>query len=270
MKTILITGSTDGIGKLTAIKLAKDGNQIILHGRNAEKLNKVTSEVKTASNNENIKGFVADFSDVKDVQNLAESIKKEYSKIDVLINNAGVLKSAISTAKNGLNICFAVNYLAPYVLTNALLPLLNKVTAPRIINLSSAAQAPVSLDALAGNEAIATQSAYAQSKLALTMWSFYFAEKHSNITTIAVNPGSLLNTKMVQEAYGQHWSSADKGMNILYDLATSEVYKNDSGKYFDNDKGEEKGFFAPAHSDAYNKTKITELIAKTDEIIENE
>lgn len=266
-KIILITGSTDGIGKLTAIKLAKEGHEIILHGRNAEKLTSTVSEIKTISNNERVNGFVGDFSDLKAVQNMAEKLKDVYTKIDVLINNAGILNSEVSTTKDGLNICFAVNYFAPYVLTNMLLPLLKNSNEPRIINLSSAAQATVLLDALAGKKSIAAQSAYAQSKLALTIWSFALAKKEKEIVVIAVNPGSLLNTKMVREAYGQHWSSADKGMNILYDLSLSKNYKDTSGKYFDNDKGEEKGFFAPAHPDAYQQNKIDALLEATEKIL---
>ena len=78
------------------------------------------------------------------------------------------------------------------------------------------------IEALKGNANLSTQESYAQSKLALTMWSFYFAKTNSKIMTIAVNPGSLLNTNMVKEAYGHHWSLADKGADILYELATSE------------------------------------------------
>ncbi len=199
-KTILITGSTDGIGKLAAIKLAKDGHEIYLHGRNAQKLDTVISEIKTQTNNPQIKGFVADFSDLAAVQQMAAQVNQEVSKIDVLINNAGIFKSPLATNKDGLDIRFVVNYFAPYVLTKALLPLLKKGNAPRLINLSSAAQAPVSPDALAGKIQIGAQAAYAQSKLALTMWSFQLAKQLKDITVIAVNPGSLLNTNMVREA----------------------------------------------------------------------
>ncbi len=266
-KTILITGSTDGIGKLAAIKLAKDGHEIYLHGRNAQKLDTVISEIKTQTNNPQIKGFVADFSDLAAVQQMAAQVNQEVSKIDVLINNAGIFKSPLATNKDGLDIRFVVNYFAPYVLTKALLPLLKKGNAPRLINLSSAAQAPVSPDALAGKIQIGAQAAYAQSKLALTMWSFQLAKQLKDITVIAVNPGSLLNTNMVREAYGKYWSSADKGGNIIYDLAVSDEYEGVKGKYFDNDKGEIKGVFGPAHSDAYDEAAIEELIRATDRVL---
>ncbi|MBW1297588.1 SDR family NAD(P)-dependent oxidoreductase [Aquimarina litoralis] len=263
MKTILITGSTDGIGKLTAIELAKLGHTVLVHGRNAEKLKNTILEIQEITANKNTNGFLADLSDLNSVEKMALQIQKEVSHIDVLINNAGVFKSKISSNENGIDIRFVVNYLAPFLLTKKLIPLLQKGTSPRIINLSSAAQSIVSLDALSGTIQLSEQEAYAQSKLALTMWSFYLAQESKNLNVIAVNPGSLLNTRMVQEAYGKHWAPAEKGVQILYDLATSEKYQDSSGKYFDNDKG----FFSQAHPDAYDKNKINELITSTNLIL---
>lgn len=266
-KTIIITGSTDGIGKLAALKLAKQGHTIYVHGRNKEKVEAVIFEIKEQSKNQNIKGFVADFSDLDAVSKMAEQIKNEVPIIDVLINNAGIFKSKATQNKNGLDTRIVVNYLAPYILTNALLPVIKKSEAPRIINLSSAAQSPVLEAVLVGKEQQSENATYAQSKLALTMWSFHLAKQEPKIIVIAVNPGSLLNTKMAIEAYGQYWSTAEKGETILVDLTLSENYKNDSGKYFDNDKGEEKGHFAPAHNDAYDNQKIIELIKLTESIL---
>lgn len=266
-KTILITGSTDGIGKLAAIKLAKDGHEIYIHGRNVEKLKKVISEIKEASSNENIDGFVADFSDLDAVSKMSNEIKNKISKIDVLINNAGIFKTSMTKGYKGFDIRLVVNYLAPYVLTNAILPLLLKGDKTRIVNLSSAAQSHVTDAALSGMDIRIASEAYAQSKLALTMWSFDLAKQYDAISVIAVNPGSLLNTKMANEAYGQHWSPATKGADILYDLAISEEYEGVTGQYFDNDKGNPKGAFAKAHPDAYNTELISKLIRKTEDII---
>lgn len=264
MKTIVITGSTDGIGKLAAIQLAVEGHQVIIHGRNAEKLKAVKEEIINSSGNQNILAFKADLSNLNEAKGLAKSITETVSSIDVLINNAGVFKSNALTNKEGLDLRFVVNYLAPVVLTNELMPILIKGDS-RIINLSSAAQVPVSISALKGTETIDVQSSYAQSKLALTMWSFYFANKFSSATTIAVNPGSLLNTKMVQEAYGQFWASADKGSSILFQLATDEEHLSNSGKYFDNDKGS----FSNAHPDAYDQEKIDLLISETNKLVKS-
>lgn len=267
MKTILITGSTDGIGKLTGIQLAQAGHNVYLHGRSQEKLDDVIREVKSLSQNENVRGYVADFSDLDAVAQLASQITADLTEIDVLINNAGVFNSPSPQNKDGLDMRFVVNYFAPYMLTNTLLPLLEQRSGARIINLSSAAQAPVSAAALKGEQQLPAQASYAQSKLALTMWSFDLAKRFPELDVIAVNPGSLLNTKMVREAFGQHWSSADKGANILRDLATSDEYQDVTGKYFDNDKGEQKGSFGEVHPDAYNESKINQLIKETEAIL---
>lgn len=263
MRTILITGSTDGVGKLTALKLAKQGHQMLLHGRDSEKLADTILAIKDQTGNAKISGFVSDLSDFPSIEKMVVAISSEFNTIDVLINNAGVLISRIEQNQDNLDIRFAVNYLAPYLMTKGLLPLLKNSNSPRIINLSSAAQSTVSMDALAGKVQISSNAAYAQSKLALTMWSFALAKANPEIVTIAVNPGSLLNTKMALEAYGQHWSSADKGANVLCELAISDQYADSNGKYFDNDIGS----FSHAHKDAYNEEKIDQLISETSKIL---
>lgn len=263
MKKIFITGSTDGIGKLAAIQLAKAGHQLILHGRNAAKLQQAVTEVKAHAHHNNIRGFIADFSDLSSVQNMIHQLQQTYDYIDVLINNAGVFKSPVERNSEGLDLRFVVNYLAPYQLTNGLQSLLQKSVAPRVINLSSAAQAPVAMEALKGEATLTAQEAYAQSKLALTMWSFAMAKELQYLNVIAVNPGSLLNTKMVQEAYGQYWSSADKGASILASLAVEDKHATNSGKYFDNDHGE----FNEAHPDAYSSEKVQQLLTVTQQIL---
>ncbi|NNK79868.1 MAG: SDR family NAD(P)-dependent oxidoreductase [Flavobacteriales bacterium] len=262
-KNILITGSTDGIGKSAALRLAKDGHHIYLHGRNESKLNAVISELKSESGNEHIDGFLADFSDLAAVKKMAEVVKGSMDQLDVLINNAGVWNSQQRTNERGLDMRFVVNYLSPYALTVELLPLLKKSKSPRIINLSSAAQSSVSLAALKRELPISTQEAYAQSKLALTMWSFDLAGREKDLTIIAVNPGSLLNTKMVQEAFGRHFAEVDKGSDILYELALDEKHSSMTGHYFDNDTGG----YGRAHADAYNREVVLKLIETTDGLV---
>ena len=264
MKTILITGSTDGIGKLTAIQLAKQGHRIFMHGRNKAKLLDSIQEVSILTGNREIKGFVSDFSILAEVYQFADFIKSEISSLDVLINNAGIFNSVKERTRDGFDIRFAVNYFAPFVLTSELTPVLQTSQYPRVINLSSAAQQPVSLEALKGNQKLTAQNAYAQSKLALTMWSMHLAKEESNLVSIPVNPGSLLNTKMVKEAFGQYWSSADKGANILTELAISEKILSKSGNYFDNDRGT----FSQAHIDAYDQEKINELMEVTKQLLQ--
>lgn len=262
-KSILITGSTDGIGKLAAIKLAKDGHQMFLHGRNPVKLTDAINEIKNITQNENVEGFVSDFSDLQAVMEMGQKVSTELSSLDVLINNAGIFKSPVAMTKDGLDIRFAVNYYAPYILTNSLIDLLRKGDDPRIINLSSAAQAPFSEEALLGKREQSAMESYSQSKLAITMWSVQLSKTLADITVIPVNPGSLLNTNMVREAFGHHRSSADKGADILYDLAISEHHQHHTGDYFDNDRGA----YGTAHGDAYDESKTERLIELTDALI---
>jgi len=262
-KSILITGSTDGIGRSTAMALVKEGHTVYLHGRNESKLQTVIEKKKSESGNDSISGFVADFSDLNQVSAMAAEVRSKIDSLDVLINNAGVWNSKERLNKEGLDMRFTVNYLAPFLLTKELLPLLRKSEAARIINLSSAAQSSVSLNALKGQEPISTQEAYAQSKLALTMWSFDLAKKEKDLVVIAVNPGSLLNTKLVQEAFGRHFAEVDKGSDILHDLALSENHSDKSGKYFDNDRGG----YGQAHPDAYKKEPIEQLTQATESLL---
>jgi NAD(P)-dependent dehydrogenase (short-subunit alcohol dehydrogenase family) len=266
-KHLLITGSTDGIGKLAAIQLAKQHHHIYLHGRNPNKLKNTIAEVKEASQNSDVTGFVADFANLNSVRQMAQEIQSEVPQLDVLINNAGIFQTSNPITESGIDVRLVVNYLAPYLLTKEVLPLLEKGTQSRIVNLSSAAQSPVFLEALEGKTHLNSQQAYAQSKLALTMWSFDLANTLSDISVIAVNPGSLLNTKMVQEAYGQHWSSADKGSSLLADLATASEFEGITGKYFDNDLGDPRGRFGKAYPDAYNQEKINQLIEFTENLL---
>jgi NAD(P)-dependent dehydrogenase (short-subunit alcohol dehydrogenase family) len=262
-KSILITGSTDGIGKLAAMKMAKDGHHVFLHGRNAEKLKTVIEEVKQATQNANIDGFVADFSDMTQVKSMSDAINATVPHLDILINNAGIFKSSNPITNDGIDIRIAVNYYAPYLLTHNIIDKLKTSNEPRIINLSSAAQSTVSLELLNGDLTLPDQEAYAQSKLAILMWSFHLANQESSIAVNALNPGSLLNTNMVREAYGKFWSPADKGSNIIYDLALVTSTEAMDGKYFDNDRGS----FGPAHPDAYDTPMINTLMEHTESIV---
>lgn len=191
---------------------------------------------------------------------MSEEINQRVSHLDVLVNNAGVFKSPQGTTKDGFETRIAVNYFSPFLLTNKLIGKIKESEDPIIINLSSAAQSSVSSELLSNEIKVSEQEAYAQSKLAILMWSFYLAKEESKISVTALNPGSLLNTNMVREAYGKFWSSADKGANIIYDLALSSNSKDNDGKYFDNDKGD----FGPAHPEAYDIVLINKLIENTD------
>lgn len=268
MKHILITGSTDGIGKLAAQLLIVAGHHVIVHGRNTAKVKDVVADLQAHSDGANVSSVTADLSDINQLKLIKDHISEIGAPLDILINNAGVFNSASSKIDQGLDLRFMVNYIAPYHLTNLLTPLMSDSSDKRIINLGSAAQESVSLNALDGSTSTSERSAYAQSKLALTMWSFYLGKSLKSFTVIPVNPGSLLNTKMVREAFGRHWSSADKGAQILASLSTDSKYQGITGQYFDNDLGNPIGAFGTAHQDAYDDAKIHELIQATEGIIE--
>lgn len=281
-KTILITGATDGIGLATAKIFAEHGHSLLLHGRSADKLENVVEELSSLQNSAgagtDIKTFIADFSDLASVKSLAAAIVKSTSVIDVLINNAGVFKTP-NTIKHGLDVRFTVNTIAPYLLTKLLMPALVeesvRLSPARVINLSSAAQAPVNFEALKGKVPLADMEAYAQSKLAITMWSQYLAAQYAEsssdddttnkhqLTVFPVNPGSLLASNMVKEGFGVDGKDINIGANILVRLALEDGLEAHSGQYFDNDIGQ----FSSAHQDVVNEHKVSELVDTIEGIV---
>lgn len=259
-KVILLTGATDGIGLETAKVLASQGHDLLIHGRNAEKLAGTKAELEKLNASVKVECFRADLSDLASMDTLANEIKSRFSRIDVLINNAGVYRTANPIGQDGRDIRFTVNTIAPYRLTMQLLPLMDN--SARVVNLSSAAQASVDLDALRGDKPLTDGEAYAQSKLAITMWSRSLAEKlqGKGPLVVAVNPASFLGSKMVKEAYGVAGGDLQIGADILIRAAFSEEFTDANGKYFDNDSGQ----FSRAHSDCYDSSKLTELIRVLD------
>ncbi|MEX0350683.1 MAG: SDR family NAD(P)-dependent oxidoreductase [Paracoccaceae bacterium] len=230
-KTILITGSTDGIGLLTAKTLGAQGHTILLHGRSEAKLEAAAAEVGAHGDR-----FVADLSDLRQVEDLTANIMGRHDKLDVLINNAGVYKTPHARTPEGLDVRFVVNTFAPWLLTQRLLPIIPQ--DGRVVNLSSAAQAPVDVAAMVGEGALDAMSAYAQSKLAITIWSQELAKSlPDGPAVIAVNPGSLLASKMVKEGFGVAGNDLSIGVDILCRAALASEFADASGKYFDNDSG---------------------------------
>ena len=230
-KTILITGSTDGIGLLTAKSLAEAGHKVLLHGRSAAKLEAALTEVGGDA-----ESVLADLSDLRAVAEMSAEVRGRCDRLDVLINNAGVLRAPETVTADGLDVRFAVNAIAPYLLTKELLPIVPK--DGRVINLSSAAQARVNVDAMAGRLPLDEMGAYAQSKLALTIWSQELAKTLlEGPVLVAVNPGSLLASKMVKEGFGVAGNDLEIGSDILSKAALDDSFADASGKYFDNDAG---------------------------------
>lgn len=260
-KTVMITGATDGIGKETARMLFEQGHNLLLHGRSTQKLDRVAGEIAYQAGGGRVETFVADLSRLEDVHALADAVGEAHQHLDVLINNAGIYSPGGKTA-DGLDVRFAVNTVAPFVLTQRLLPLLG--TAGRVVNLSSAAQAPVNLKALAGEVAVADMEAYAQSKLALTMWSRLLGQKmkETGPVVVAVNPASLLGSRMVKSAFGVAGGDLRIGADILCRASLDDEFADAGGQYFDNDTGQ----FAAPHEDARDAQKCAAVVGVIEEI----
>lgn len=265
-KTILITGSTDGIGLATAKALAAKDHHVLIHGRNPEKIKLIQQTLSDANGAGHIESYVADLSRPGEVLALANAVSDRHDKLDVLVNNAGIYKTPNPITPDGLDVRFAVNTIAPYLLTQKLMPLLT--TNSRVINVASAAQSPVNPEALTGKITFSNDmNAYAQSKLALIMWSQLMGNLHKPYGPIfiAVNPGSLLATKMVREGLGMTGNDVHIGSGILTRLALDNEFTTATGQYFDNDAGR----FNSPHADTLDTKKVEEIVKTLDSIIQN-
>ena len=264
-RTILVTGATDGIGLETAKMLVSLDQNVLLHGRSPAKLESLENTLSAISDGVKVESYVADLSSMADVEVLAKALAEKHAKLDVLINNAGVFNTPHPITQDGLDVRFAVNTIAPYLLTKRLLPLFEK--SGRVINLSSAAQAPVDPEALVGRTKLSDNAAYAQSKLAITMWSRSMALslKDDGPAIIAVNPRSMLGSKMVKQAYGVTGGDLRIGAEILVRAALSDEFAAASGKYFNNDTGQ----FAPPHPDALDTQKCEGIVRFIEAVLDD-
>lgn len=262
-KIILLTGATDGIGFETAKLLTAEGHTLLLHGRNEQKLAAAKEALSTVPDAGALETFKADLTSLPEVASLADAVSDTHRQVDVLINNAGVFKTPSPLVYDRYDIRFIVNTIAPYLLTTKLLPLMP--SAGRVVNLSSAAQAPVDFEALSGNRTLSDSDAYAQSKLGITMWSFSLAEKlgSKGPSIIAVNPASFLGSKMVKEAYGTAGNDLGIGADILFRAALADEFAQASGRYFDNDARQ----FAQPHPDALDQSKNQRLVEEIERLI---
>ncbi len=264
MKTILLTGATDGIGLETAKMFAKAGCKLLLHGRNKSKLSKVKEQLLYEHKQAMVQIWQADFSVLQDVRNMAQGILETEQPLDAIVNNAGVfvVEEQYARTADGLDIRFTVNTIAPYIVTKMLLPLLSAQS--RVVNVTSAAQSPVSLDAVQGYTGLSHDTAYAQSKLALILWTRVLAQAHAKGPSfMAVNPKSFLGSKMVHEAYGQEGHDVKIGAKILYAAAVAEEFSHANGLYYDNDYGS----FSQPHPFALQEEPAQALVHLLDNFV---
>jgi NAD(P)-dependent dehydrogenase (short-subunit alcohol dehydrogenase family) len=229
------------------------GAGVVLHGRDPEKCRSVRDEIWKASGNPKLEYLVADFASLADVRHMVAAVRESHAQLDVLINNAGVLPSDTRRGQRylsaqGYDLCLAVNYLAPFLLTQSLMPCLQASVAARIINVCSAAQEPIDFDDLMLTMGYSPMKAYARSKLALVMFTFELHHRleTDSITANCLHPGSLLDTKLVRQSFDEPRGSAASGAESQVYLATDPALENVSGQYFDRQTP------ARAHAQAYD------------------
>jgi NAD(P)-dependent dehydrogenase (short-subunit alcohol dehydrogenase family) len=235
-KTILITGSTDGIGKEAAIELAALGHRVIVHGRNKDRTERAANDVRTTSGSDTVEAVVADFTSLGQVRSMAAEVITRFPRLDVLVNNAGVYMNERIVTEDGYETTFQVNYLAHFLLTLLLLDLLKKSAPSRIINVSSMAHAnaKLSFENLQGEKKYGAYGAYACSKLENILFTYELAERlqGTGVSVNCLHPG-VIATKLLRTGFGGFGGSSVKtGAETIVYLATSPKGEAVTGKYF--------------------------------------
>jgi NAD(P)-dependent dehydrogenase (short-subunit alcohol dehydrogenase family) len=237
-KIILVTGSTDGIGKQTALGLARMGAEVLLHGRNQDKVLEVRDEIAQKTDNDQLDVFIADLSSQKQIINLATEVADRYEHLHVLINNAGTYSLERILTEDRLELTFSVNYLAPFLLTRQLLDLLKKSVPSRIVNVASIAHwnAKVDWNNMQGEQYFDGFQAYALSKLGIVLFTHELAKrlKGSDVTVNCLHPG-VVKTKLLRAGFGATQGiTPEEGARTSIYLASSSDLENVSGKYFES------------------------------------
>ena len=265
-QNILITGATDGLGKALALDLADKGYRLLLHGRDQSRLEEVADQVLTANSAAKVSTYLADFSSLESVRQMAQNILAQERNLHVLINNAGVgagqSHEGRRLSQDAYELRLQVNYLGAFLLTHSLLPLLKASThgqegqgGPRIVNVASVGQRRIDFDNLMLDQGYSGINAYSQSKLALIMFSFDLSEQLEpyGIPVNALHPATLMPTKMTLEAFGYGMASIDEGVMATKRLAVGKEGGNVTGKYFEGQR------LAKANAQAYDTTARQKL-----------
>jgi len=266
-QTILITGATSGLGRELARALAKQGATLLLHWRDAKLGLETVQEIKEATGNAQMQFFRANLSSLREVDQLARQVISGVSRLDVLVNNAGVGfgkdASHRELSEDGHELRFAVNYLAPYLFTERLVPLLKASAPARIVNVASVGQAPLRFENLMFTHGYDGVTAYRQSKLAMIAWTFDLAHRlaGTGVTVNALHPASLMPTKMVLEAGWQTISSVEEGLKATLRLVIDPSLEEVTGEYFDGLQP------AKANDQAYDKKVQQRLAALSQELV---
>ena len=250
-KTVLITGSTDGVGRYVASRLAAAGAKVLIHGRDRSRGERLIDEIKQATGAEPT-FYQADLSSLADTRKLAEAVLADRKRLDVLVSNAGIGSQnegpARQTSKDGYELRFAVNYLAGFLLVHLLLPLLKASAPSRIVNVASLGQHPIDFDDVMITRGYSGSRAYAQSKLSQIMLTIDLAAelKGSGVTVNALHPATYMNTTMVRAGGITPMSTVEQGGDAILHLVSGDDVAGKSGLFF-NGMNEAK-----AHPQAYD------------------
>jgi NAD(P)-dependent dehydrogenase (short-subunit alcohol dehydrogenase family) len=235
-KTALITGATDGVGRVVARRLAADGWRILAHGRSAERGHSLVREIEDAGGAATF--LQADLASLAEVRRLADAVKKETDSLPLLINNAGIGSVGAMPGRqesaDGHELRFAVNYLAGFLLTHLLLPLVKASAPARIVNVSSAGQQAIDFDDVMLTRGYSGGRAYRQSKLAQILFTIDLADelKSSGNSANCLHPSTYMNTTMVRQSGTTPMSSVETGADAILQLAVSPGLDGRSGLYF--------------------------------------
>src|SRR5215217_3196774 len=244
-KVCLITGATSGIGKATAVGLASMGASVVMVGRDRVRGEAVMAEIKEKNANASVDLMLADLSSQEEIHRLADNFKEAYPRLDVLINNAGVIRSKRITTADGLETTFAVNHLAYFLLTKLLLDMLKASAPSRIVNVASGEQrnGTIDFDDLQGEKGYKGAKAYSQSKLATVLFTYELARRleGTGITANCLHPG-VVGTNLGSGVSGIFgftvraltplMKSPEKGAETSVYLASSPEVEGSSGGYF--------------------------------------
>ena len=256
-RVILITGSTDGLGHGVALALAGPGTHILVHGRNEERGAATVAAIREAGGTAR---FVrADLASLAEVRALAETVRADYDRLDVLVNNAGIWlapeRGRVLSA-DGHEMHFAVNYLSHYLLTHELAPLLRAAPAPRVVNVASGAQLPIDFDDPMLTTGYDDGRAYAQSKLAQVLFTFDLAEEMQGAKVNALHPASMMNTSMVLSRGAAARSDIEEGVVAVVNLVESPAVG--TGEYYNGTRP------SRANRQAYDENARERLRALSD------
>jgi NAD(P)-dependent dehydrogenase (short-subunit alcohol dehydrogenase family) len=238
-QTILVTGATDGLGRALARELAARGATVLLHGRTKARLEDTRREIVEATGSDRLRTYLADLASLEQVRRLGREVAGDQERLDVLVNNAGIGGDGPrQQSADGLELRFAVNYLAPFLLTELLLPLLRRSVPARIVNVASVGQVPIDFDDVMLERGYDALRAYRQSKLAQIMFTFELAERlraagESGVTVNALHPATLMDTKMAFETFGYAMSTVEAGVEATLRLVVAPELEGVSGRYFD-------------------------------------